>query len=315
MSRIQDVIADPLALSVVPNRQPQKGVKRAKSNFIAIGLVAAGVIPAFGVSFTPPGGSAAVLTEASIVASIKALCYNGQATFLGNGEINGKRGKFSEFMESFNYGTRTKNRPTGFGETAYSFDNVNQYVNVEFFNQLRSAQTPYDIFVFTDFSVEVIRWADHNPVYSAISTTVDGDIKKDIPGGFDINITSEGEIPPRFGVALATLVNDVKFLFSAPTVTGLAVVAGATNTFSLAAATAGTLTPLLVQALVAAGLKYSLFLNATDDVPGTQPVAVNTATGVVTFGTALTTGNYRYTLVVENTTGVTGSYTFTVQKA
>ncbi|NID09369.1 hypothetical protein [Fibrivirga algicola] len=314
MSKIQDVIADPLGLVPGPNRMPQPGVKRPKSNFLAVALVAAGVIPAFGTSWTPPGGTAGALTAGNLVSGIKALCYNGQATFLGDGQVNGKRGAFSEFQEAYNYGSRTKARPTGFGDTTYSFDNRDQYLNVEFFNQLRSAQTPYDIFVFTDFSVEVIRWADHTPVYGEIKNTVEGDVKKDIPGSFSIMITSEGEIPPVFGISKATLLNDLKFTMTAA-VTGLVAVAGATNTYTLAATTLGVLTPTLGQALQAGGLKYSIFSNISDDVPTAQVTTVNAATGVVNIGTTLPTGTYRYTLVVENTTGVTGSFTFTVQKA
>ncbi|CCG99834.1 hypothetical protein FAES_1824 [Fibrella aestuarina BUZ 2] len=314
MSKLGEVIADPLS-TVQGNRKPQSGVKKPKSNFIAAAFVVAGTLPDLGQSYTPPnGGSAATLTAATLPGVLKKLCYAGLASFFGNGQINGKRGKFSEFKEAFAYGTRTTPRPTGLGEYAYMIDYADQLFNVEFFNALRERQTPYDIYLFSDAHVEIVRWSLQNPVYQNIGTAVDGDIKKDIPGAFEIACTSQGEPLPAFGVVLATLTNDVAFTFGAPTVTNLTPVVGGINRFSMAS-TAATLTPVLNEATQAAGsgIAYSVFLNTSDAAPAA--VTVNTSTGVVSIATTLTTGTYRFTLVVENATGVTGSYSFTIDKA
>ncbi len=312
MGNLKDFLADTSASGGVI-RKPAPGKKQPKSNYVAVGHVLKNTLPNFGEQYTPAGGTAVTLSGSNVAPTIKALCYAGLAFFFGNGTVNGKKGKPSEFKESVVYGTRTVARPTGEVEEKVDIDFKHQFSNIEFFNNLRAQGFEFDTYLFTDKSVQVIRFDTNEPTFHDIGHTIDGDIKKDISGSYSITWGADGELVAELGVTEAQLADsDIVLAFGPATLgTGLTAVASVPNQYTMKTGAASSLTRV-VNTTGAAGVKYYLFKNLNEAVPNTVPVTIDTLTGVITIGASIAVGRYQFTVAAENQTGVQGTFPITL---
>lgn len=296
---------DPQELSL---RVPIKSGMIPKSNYIALALVDRNTLPDFGEEYTLPGASTPItLSGSNIVATLKSLAFMGQAWFFGEGTVNGKKAKPEELKEALAYGTRTEMRPTGEVKETVDIDFKYFFLNVKFFNSLRAGQKPFDIYLFTNKSVQVVRNDTDNPVFLNVGHELTGEFGSDIAGSFSVIWNrEEGEIEPTYGIKDKELkAEELRYTFGAIVATGAVAVAGTTDRFTLAATTAATLTCAVVEEGTP---RYSIYKNANEPI-GALPVTINTNTGVVAIGTGIAAGKHRFTIAAENATGINGSYT------
>jgi len=312
MSTLKDFLSDPYATGA-PLRTPATGKKLPKSNYIGLVLVPKNTLPDIGsaTTFTPPGGgSAAPVTTSNIVSVLIALAMNGQAWAFGNGTVIGKRGKFVEDKEPLVFGSRRTARPTGEGEEDFDFQFKYFYMNRMFFNQLRYNFTEYDVYAFTDRSVEVLRYDVVEPVFHTISDETTGSNNAEIVGGFMIKIGGDGQVIPNFGdFEKALAASNFKYTFAAPTVTGTGLTASLGGTvINKTSVGSGTIANAPTQTVVAGTLAYTLALKSGAALPAN--LTIDTATGIVTVGAGLVAGSYDLVVGCENKTGTLGEYSF-----
>lgn len=314
MGNLKEFLADSNASVQGTIRKPATGKKQPKSNYVALGLVFKNMLPDIGANYTPAGGGTPTpLTGSNIASAIKGLCVGGQAYFFGNGTVNGKKGKPEEWEESVIYGTRTVARKTGEITDKIDFDFKFLFNNVAFFNTMRAQGFEFDVYVFTDKSVQVIRFDINEPTYHDIGHTIEGDIKKDIAGSFSVTFSADGELEPTLGVLEQQLADsDVRLQFGPAVATApLTAVAGTPDQYKMVTGTAGVLNRP-VSTTGAAGVQFYIFKNKSEDIPAGVPVTIDTVTGKVTFGAAIAVGRYVFNVVAENQTGVRGEYPITL---
>ncbi|GAB4023288.1 hypothetical protein GCM10028808_73270 [Spirosoma migulaei] len=313
---LKDFVSDPYAVGA-PLRIAATGKKLPKGNYIGLFFVPKNTLPDIGSATTftpPPSGSPVAVTVDNIVTMLQALAWNGQCWAFGNGVVNGKRGKPKEDMEKVVFGSRRSARPTGEVEEILDFTFKYFYLNRLFFNQLRYNFGEYDIYAFTDRSVETYRYDLAEPVFLNIGDETAGNNTEEIVGGFQISLGSDGQVDPDLisgssGFEKLLSVSQFKYTFS-PTITTTVLVnvlSGAQ--FNMTAGSGGTITRALVQTTATSVVKFSLF-----SADGSAPPAltsINTSTGVVTIG-ALTAGTYSLKVIAENVTGVMGEWAFKV---
>ena len=185
------------------------------------------------------------------------------------------------------------------------------FLNVGFFNALRSRTKTYDAYLFTPGSVQVVRYDDNRATYKNIGHMIDGDVTKDISGKFSLVWTAEGELVPLLGINEEDLSSESMHYtfgaYSAPT--GLTPVPGQTDRFTLKTGVAGSITR---PAIEPGQISYQIFKNVKDAIPAGEPVTVDAISGKIDLGSALTMGRHVYTVIVSNPTGVYGRYTITV---
>ncbi|GAB3272801.1 hypothetical protein GCM10027347_44690 [Larkinella harenae] len=314
MSSLADFLpenTDPQQLSV---RIPLDNVGMIpKSNFIALALVDRNTLPNFGEEVTIPGETPITLSASNLVATIKELTFLGKAWFFGEGTVNGRKAKPEEMLEPIPYGTRTEQRATGEVKETVDIDFKYMFLNIAFFNSLRAGKKAFDTYLFTNKSVQVVRFDTENPVFKNIGHELTGEFGNDIAGSFSLIWNhEEGELIPTFGIKDNELkAEELRYTFGAFTVTGAVVVPGTVNRFTLATGTAAELTrPVLEKG----SPRYSIFKNAKEPI-GNLPVTIDTNTGEVNIASTLAAGRHKFTVAVENETGIFGSYTFEVQKA
>lgn len=312
---LKDFVSDPQATGA-PLRIPATGKRLPKSNIIGVALVPKNTLPDIGSAamFTPPGGGTAVtVTEANLVSLLAVLAFNGMAWVFGNGVINGKKSKFKGDEEPMVFGSRRTKRDTGEGESTYMIVFKYAYLNADFFNQLRLNYIEYDIYVFTDRSVEVVRYDAAEPVFKDTNNgEITGSNTDEISsGGFNIVIGTDGEISPNFGNFEAGLaISNFKYSFNpVVTATGLTNVLGGTQ-FNMATGTGGSITHTLVQTVAANVVSYGIF--AADGSAAPAGVTVSSATGVITVAGTLPIGVYSLKLIVTNQTGIMGEKAFRI---
>ncbi|WP_234733399.1 hypothetical protein [Tellurirhabdus bombi] len=317
MSNLQDFVSEysgkNSALRIPGSRKPLP-----KGRYIALALVPKNLLPDIGsaTEFTlPGGGSATKITTANIVSTLVTLALHSQAWFFGNHTVSGLRGKPTEMKESAVFGTRTE--ALGTGEIREQMDFLFKYffLNREFFNELRANYSEYDLYVFTDRSVEVIRYDLDEPMFLNIGDEVSGDINTSVIGGFSIIFSREGQIIPSFGKFETQLsASNARFTFGAGSATGLTLVVGTNKpyVYTMATGTGGSITRAVA---TGSGVTYAIFTGDGEPIPTGQPVTIATGTGVITVGNALPAGTYRYKVLASNSTGVMGEYEIEIRVA
>jgi len=313
MPGIKDFLNDSSPATSVGFMQPESGKQTPGSNYVALGLVERGLMPDIGGNYIAPGaaGPGATLTEANIVATIKSLAFLGRAVFFGDGLINGAKGMPKPFEESNMYGSRTQKRETGRVTDKVDFEFSGMFLNVAFFNALRSRVKVYDAFLFTPGSVQIVRYDANSATYHDIGHKIEKDVTKDISGGFSLSWNAQGELVPFLGIPASELSSEtMRYTFGAyGTTTGMVPVAGQPDRFTLATATAGSVTRVVVET---GQVSYQILKNVSDPIPVGENVTVNAITGKVDIATGGPLGRRVYTVIATNTTGVFGRYTFTV---
>ncbi|WP_138994002.1 hypothetical protein [Larkinella sp. C7] len=313
MGQLKDFLSTTQSADAQKLRVPVGTKRLPKAAFIALALVPKNTLPEFGEQYTPIGGSATTLTHLNIVSALLNLVLNGRGYFFGNGVVNGKRGKPKEMTESALYGTRTKARPTGELEEMCEFKFKQFYMNKEFFNELRANSTEYDYYMFTDKSVEVVRYDIDEPTIDGVGDDVTGNIADEIAGGFNITYSRDGQIIPVFGeFEKEVAVSKASFTFDTVTATTLVSTLGG-KVFTMTAGAGGSLAFAVNEDVEAGVLAFSIFTSTGEAIPGGQPVTISSATGLVTVGNGMTAGTYKYKVAVENATGVFGEREFSIK--
>ncbi|MBN8824446.1 MULTISPECIES: hypothetical protein [unclassified Spirosoma] len=296
------------------HRSADYGSIQPKGSYIAVALVVAASLPEFGINYTIGAAPAAPLTASNIVAALKDLAYKGQCWFLGNGLVNGKAAKPTERKASQTYGSESAPRPTGEVAEKVEFMVRDTFANVDFWNSLRAgALGPLDVYLFTNTTVQVIRYASEAPVFDGIGYELSGNFEQDIPGGFSISWNkANGQIQPVKGISMAGLKFETlryTFAVATPAPTNLALVAGTTNRYNMVTGTAAKIKRAVNEG---GAVRYSIFKNGSDDIPTAELVTIDSDTGEVTIGSAMPLGRYVYTVAAENTCGVYGTWTLEV---
>lgn len=312
-AQLKDFVADTTSTGA-PLRVPSKGIRLPKSNFIGLALVPKNLLPDIGsaTTFTAPGGTATPITTANLLTVLRALALNGTVFMFGNGVLSGKRGAFKSDEESVIFGSQRTKRDTGEGEISYNFMFKYAYHNTAFMNQLRLMYTDYDIYVFTDRSVEVLRNDLVEPVFKNVKNgEVDGDNGKVISsGGFEVVVGTDGDIEPEFGLFEGLLsLSNFKYSFGQPTITGTGLTASLNGTVVSKTTTGtGTVTNPILETVLAGTASYSVILEGSISVP--TGITIDSASGVVTIAAGVVAGTYKVVVAAENRTGVMGEYRF-----
>jgi hypothetical protein len=314
MGNLSAFMADKMADVVLALRQPEVGIKKPKGNYIALALVVAGTLPNFGESYSYGTVPTSVkLSGSNIVAVLKDLAYRDQCHFFGDGTVNGKKAKPKEKMDSQTFGTRVQAKTTGEVVETIDFAVDNFFHNIEFYNSMRSGLLgPKDIYIFTDKSVQVMRYNTEEPTFFNIGDEFAGSSEQDIPGGFSITWSSDnGQLVPYFGVRDRDLkFETLKYNFSAPApLTGLTLIAGTANRYSMTVGTAGKIKRAVVES---GAVRYSVYSGSNAEMPTAEDVAIDTDTGELSLASDLPIGRHTYTVAAENTVGVFGTYTIEV---
>lgn len=299
-----------------PVRVPAKGLRLPKSNFIGVAFLPKNTLPDVGsaATFTPPGGSgtAAPITPSNLVSVLQSLALNGLAIVFGNGAISGKRAPFKADEESVIFGSQRTKRDTGEGEIVYSFMFKYAYHNTAFMNQLRLAFTEYDVYAFTDRSVEVIRQDLNEPTFKNVKNGEVTGSNTDVisNGGFDIIIGSDGDIEPSLGLfERALALSNFRYTFGVPTVTGTGLTATLNGTVINKTSTGtGTIANPVLEVVSAGVVSYAISLEAGQVLPA--GITIDSATGIVTVAASVVAGSYKVVVQAENKTGVIGEYNF-----
>lgn len=311
MAKLQSFMADVITSLNVQHRVADYGSAQPKGNFIAIAFVVANTLPDFfGANYTiGTGGTAAPLTGSNIVAALKDLAFQGKCWFLGDGLVNGKSGKPGEMKETGTFGSRTTPRPTGEVSEKIDFTVKNTFLNVGFWNSLRSGLLgPLDCYVFTNKTVQLIRYTSESPVFDGIGYEMPGDYNLDIPGGFSVSWTNEkGQIEPITGIKDGDLNFELmRYTFGAATTpTNLTLVAGTANRYTMIT---GTVAKIKRAVTEVGAVRYSVYKNTNQDIPAAELVSIDTDTGELTLAATMPVGRYTYTVAAENTVGVYGTW-------
>lgn len=315
-TKLSDFAADATA-SGAPLRVPSKGLRLPKSNFIGVVFTPKNLLPAIGSVATvtlPGGGGPVAITSLNLLSAIQAFAYAGQAWVFGNGAITGKRGKFKSDEEDMVFGSQRTKRDTGEGELTYSFTFKYGYHNTTFLNQLRLMFTEYDIYAFTDRSVEPILFDLNEPVFKNVSNgEIAGDNSKSInTGGFDIVVGSDGDIEPTFGLFESLLqLSNFKYTFGPPVVTGTGLVSTLGGTvITKTSSGSGTIAAAVTQTVSAGVVTYSLVMANSSALP--TGLTIDSTTGTVSVAAGLVAGAYDVRVLVENKTGIMGQLDYKI---
>lgn len=270
--------------------------------YIALGLVD----PSVGLRI---GGTyeAATVTGANIVSIIKDLCKEDLAYFFGTSDIIGQEADPAITAEAEVFGNVAGNRLTDtlLGTVAWRL--YHAYSSRNFLNMLM-ANREFDLFMFTNNSVEAAYFDEHGVAYSAISNAKSNRDAK-ITGGFTTMYKSlKGFLPVEMGVSLTDLKNDVKFVIADPTASEDVVVATCSTAgrkkYTKLAADAGTLT----FAANPANACLDWYCTQADGsaLPVSGKGSFNSGTATLTLPNTLGTGKYVYKIFCVNATGVKG---------
>jgi len=248
----------------------------------------------------------APVTGANILSIVKELCLSDQAYYFGPKEIIGQEADpaVTTEAESFGFGAGPNLTDTVLGTVVWRLSHA--YSARNFLNMLM-ANREFDLYMFTNNSVEVVYYDEHGVTYSAISNAKSNKDAK-ITGGFTTMYKSfEGLIPVEFGVKQADLKNDVKFVIAEPTVTLVVPATCSTigrKRFTKLAASAGSMT----FATDPANACLDWYCTNADGsaLPATGKGSFNSLTATLTLPSTLAAGKYVYKIFCLNATGVKG---------
>lgn len=270
--------------------------------FIALGMVDASVGLRIGGTY-----EANPVTGSNIVSIIKELCLTDQAYFFGNADIIGQEADPAVTAEAEVFGNVAGARLTDTITGTVAWRLYHAYSSRNFLNMLL-ANREFDLFMFTNNSVEAAYFDDHGVAYSAISNAKSNKDAK-ITGGFTTMYKSlEGLLPVEMGVTLASLKNDVKFVIAEPTasedITPATCSTVGRKKYTKLAADAGT----LIFATTPSNACVEWYCTQADGsaLPAAGKGSFNSGTATLTLPNTLATGKYIYKIFCLNATGVKG---------
>lgn len=248
----------------------------------------------------------ALVTGANILTIIKGLCKSDQAYFFGPQDIIGQEADpaITAEAETFGFGAGPKLTDTVLATVVWRLSHA--YSSRKFLNMLM-ANREFDLYMFTNNSVEVAYFDEHGVTYSAISNAKSNKDAK-ITGGFTTMYKSfAGLIPVNMGVAQADLKNDVKFIIAEPTITLVTAATCSTvgrKRYTKLLANNG----IMVFAADPANACLDWYCTNADgsSLPATGKGSFNSLTATLTLPSTLAAGKYVYKIFCLNATGVKG---------
>lgn len=248
-----------------------------------------------------------VVNGSNVVGIIKELALKNQAYFFGMQDIIGQEADPATTPEAevFGLGAGPRMTKTLVGTVVWRLNHA--YSSREFLNLLL-ANREFDLFMFTNNSVEVAYFDDHGVSYSAISNAK-GNKDAKITGGFTTMYKSlEGLLPVEMGVVLSTLKNDLKFVIAEPTasddITPATCSTNGRKKYSKLAAESGT----LQFATTPANSCLDWYCTQADGsaLPATGKGSFDSGTATLTLPSTLAVGKYIYKIFCVNAVGVKG---------
>lgn len=248
----------------------------------------------------------ATVTGSNVLGIIKGLCLSDQAYFFGSQDIIGQEADpaVTAEAETFGFGAGPKLTDTVTSTVVWRISHA--YSARKFLNMLMSNRE-FDLYMFTNNSVEVAYFEDHGVTYSAISNAKSNKDAK-ITGGFTTMYKSfEGLLPVEHGVKQVDLKNDVKFVIAEPTVTLVVPATCSTigrKRFTKLLASAGS----MVFATDPANTCLDWYCTNADGsaLPATGKGSFDSITATLTLPATLAAGKYVYKIFCVNATGVKG---------
>lgn len=294
--------------------------KKDKSVIIAAALVEKGGLVAEDVNeakiadgTTPPE---------DIITAIRKLQKLGKAAYFPSGHLSGSKPKPTELTDATVYGLRIDPRPTGevTNSFVFNYEYSNATQNVRFFNWLRENRHQYDVVIWTDRSVYIIE--NYELDFYDIGHEITGNAGDRITGGFSFRYLGDGEPVPYPHNSANDLKGFTSFVIS-PAVTA------AIGDDTIAAATCSGKCKRYAATFETTGWNGTFTFSVVDDpevlscvkwqilkdcgkTPVESTVAINEATGVVTFTAFNTAGINQYTVVAMNDNCVVGEACFEI---
>lgn len=286
---------------LAPVRTYKTELSQSLGAYFALGLVDASVGLRLGETF-----DAVVQTGATIVGTIKDLCLTDQAYFFGSGQIDGQEAdpSWTQEVDTFGFAAGPKLTDTMTATVVWKL--AEAYSARQFLNMLAKGRE-FDLFMFTNNTVEAVYAGEHGVVYSAPGNSKSNRDAK-ISGGFThMYKSTDGFLIPEVGVSKASLTNDVKFVFG--TTTLVAAVAATCSMagrkkYTIANATAGSLTFVLDPV----NLCVDWYCTNADgsDLPATGKGSFDSLAAKLTIPNDLAPGKYVYKVFAVNATGIKG---------
>jgi hypothetical protein len=246
------------------------------------------------------------VTGSNVLGIIKGLCLSDQAYYFGPQDIMGQEADpaITAEAESFGFGAGPKLTDTVLSTVVWRLSHA--YSARKFLNMLM-ANKEFDLYMFTNNSVEVAYFDEHGVTYSAIANSKSNKDAK-ITGGFTTMYKSfEGFLPVEFGVSQSELKNDVRFVIAEPTATLVVPATCSTSgrkRYTKLLASAGT----LAFATDPANECLDWYCTNADgsSLPATGKGSFNSVTATLTLPATLAAGKYVYKIFCVNATGVKG---------
>jgi hypothetical protein len=255
-----------------------------------------------------------VVSGSNVVSIIKSLCLKDQAYYFGPQDIIGQEADPAVTAEAETFGLSAGPRLTDTLTGTVVWRIKHAYSARKFLNMLMSNKE-FDLFMFTNNSVEVAYFDDHGVSYSAISNAK-GNKDAQVTGGFTTMYKSlEGLLPSHFGIALPSLKNDVRFIIGSPVASEELTAASCSTEgrlkFLKTAAEEGT----IKFATLPINQCLDWYCTQVDGspLPATGKGSFNSGTATLTLPAALAIGKYLYKVICVNATGVKGEVFVEVQ--
>jgi hypothetical protein len=289
------------------------GQRTTNSNTHAIALIKAGSLPVVGATYTLIGAVETTVSGSTIASICKDLAYRNLAMFLPETYVNGTKADTVNLVDPEVWGNNSQASLTGEIEEMYTIVFKNFYQNRSGFNTLRKNSEKYDVVIFTNDSAELYYRNTHNVQLLNIKDAADGNSKNKRSGGFDISIRgTSGQVEPLFGVTIAQLADDVKFVFTEGTLTNLTAGTCSGDFKKYSRTTGGSISSIaFTVAPTISCVTYYLYqvVNGQNVLStGSTYASISSTTGTVTFPILHVAGATKYIVVVENEVGVRGEY-------
>lgn len=284
----------------------------ANNHVVSVLFKGAGSSPIKGASYTL-GSDNLIVGPENAAAIAKDLALKNKAVYFPYGTVNISKSETDNKVLPTTYASNNKPTPTGRIADTFTVTFNGYYDSRELMNTLRSNSDGFDLWLFTNDTVEMYSQVEFDVQITNVRDAVAGDNTFGRNGMFDIDVVGQGQAIPLFGINYADLKNSPKFILTTGTLNNLTLGTCSGDYKRYSRTTSGTIAKLPFETTTnSACVTYSLFVYVSGKfIPatGSTYASVNTLSGEITFqATGHTTSPTKYLLRVENETGVRGEY-------